>query len=273
MLLGTIIAIIDSALKVSRCNCIYTQGHSKFSTVARGKLLSAGLDHSIGISRSGSTAFISRSRLATIKSNCIPLMPQIIIQPRYGWSHRGRKVVLPPSNFRLDWHFRTHESPTASYPVTFQSPSGRYHQNFAMVLDTTVAYLARESVFDTVKAFDTDFPVAHIPGAQRTNLRVDVKNVQVHEITDSTRWDLDTHGFCVIHAKTHLDPRAVWTQKKKMQNEYWDQIERVLEKRFPEYSRIESYDLTVRVLSKVPSDLGTYCRVLHIASEQRCRLS
>lgn len=142
-----------------------------------------------------------------------------------------------------------------------------------MVLDTSVAYLARDTVFETVKAFDTDFPVAHVPGAQRTNLRVDVKNVQAHEITDSTRWDLDIHGFCVIHAKTHLDPQAVWTQKRQMQTEYWNQIERILEERFPQYSRIESYDLTVRLSSEVLRDLGTYHFILFSAPEQRYRLS
>lgn len=129
-----------------------------------------------------------------------------------------------------------------------------------MVLETNVAYLARDDIFGTVKAFDTDFPVAHIPGAQRTNLGVDVKNVQVHEITDPTQWDLDIHGFCVISAKTDLDPKAVWTQKRQIQMEYWNQIERILENKFPQYSRIESYDLTVRSFSEVPCDLGThYC--------------
>ncbi|KAL2286331.1 hypothetical protein FJTKL_07106 [Diaporthe vaccinii] len=31
-----------------------------------------------------------------------------------------------------------------------------------------------------------------------------------------------------------------------MQTEYWNQIERILEDKFPQYSRIESYDLTLR---------------------------
>jgi hypothetical protein len=118
-----------------------------------------------------------------------------------------------------------------------------------MALNTTIAYLARDKIFETEKAFDTDFTVSHVPGARRSNHTTEEKWVTVHNITDTSHWDLNTHGFCVIHAETHLDPQDVWTRKKEVQKSYWDQIERLLEDRFPEYSRIESYDLTVRPTS------------------------
>ncbi|KAJ6010020.1 hypothetical protein N7522_005036 [Penicillium canescens] len=115
-----------------------------------------------------------------------------------------------------------------------------------MALDTTIAYLARDKIFGKEKAFDTDFPVSHVPGARRTNHTTEEKWVKVHEITEPHDWDLNTHGFCVVRAETHLNPQDIWTRKKEIQKSYWVQIERLLEERFPEYSRIESYDLTIR---------------------------
>ncbi|KAG8163191.1 hypothetical protein KVR01_006488 [Diaporthe batatas] len=115
-----------------------------------------------------------------------------------------------------------------------------------MVLDTTIGYLVRDDVFKTEKAFDTDFPVSHVAGARRTNLQTEARKVTVQEITDSSQWDLDVHGFCVLRAETKLDPKEAWERKREVQKSYWDQIERLLEKRFPQYSRIESYDLTLR---------------------------
>ena len=69
--------------------------------------------------------------------------------------------------------------------------------------------------------------------------------VKLHEITDTTHWDLNVHGFCILKAKTHLDPQEVLLRKKDLQKACWYEIEALLHEKFPEYTRIESYDCTV----------------------------
>ncbi|OBT61250.1 hypothetical protein VE03_09670 [Pseudogymnoascus sp. 23342-1-I1] len=109
-----------------------------------------------------------------------------------------------------------------------------------------MSYLARTLLFETEKAFDTDFPVDNINGARRTNHETDERVVKLHEVKDPGYWDLNVHGFCILNAKTHLDPHDAFTKKKEVQKAYWYEIEALLHEKFPEYSRIESYDCTVR---------------------------
>lgn len=110
-------------------------------------------------------------------------------------------------------------------------------------METKIPYLARSPIFQTEKAFDTDFPVDDVISARKTNHETDERAVKVHD--DTKHWDLDVHGFCVLKAHTHLDPHNVFTSKEKVQKAYWYQIEALLHREFPEYTRIESYDCTV----------------------------
>ncbi|KAK6507664.1 hypothetical protein TWF481_006086 [Arthrobotrys musiformis] len=113
-------------------------------------------------------------------------------------------------------------------------------------METEIHYLAKDELFDREKPFDTDFSVASIPGARSSNHTVDTRTVVVNEITNPDEWDLNTHGFCIIKAETKLDPDDVFTRKKEIQNDYWYEIEAILHEKFPEYSRIDAYDCTVR---------------------------
>ncbi|KAL6409840.1 hypothetical protein AUP68_06238 [Ilyonectria robusta] len=112
-------------------------------------------------------------------------------------------------------------------------------------METHVRYLARSPIFETERAFSTDFPVDHVDRARRTNHEVDDRPVTVAPIEDPSQWKLDVHGFCILHAETHLDPQDVYTKKKEVQGGYWYEIEAILHKHFPQYSRVESFDLTV----------------------------
>ncbi|KAH0556663.1 hypothetical protein GP486_005535 [Trichoglossum hirsutum] len=110
-------------------------------------------------------------------------------------------------------------------------------------METHVRYLARSPIFETEKAFSTDYPVDHVEGARRTNHEVDDRPVTVSAIEDPSYWKLDVHGFCILHAETHLDP---YKKKREVQDAYWYEIEAILHKHFPQYSRIEGFDLTLR---------------------------
>jgi len=113
-------------------------------------------------------------------------------------------------------------------------------------MQTSISYLARDSIFDKEKPFDTDVPVDHIPHARASNHSNDEQNVAVFPITDSTEWDLEKHGFCFIKAKTTLTAQDAFTRKREVQKGYWFEIEALLHERFPQYSRIECFDCTVR---------------------------
>ena len=135
-------------------------------------------------------------------------------------------------------------------------------------MDTRVRYLARSPIFEIEKAFSTDYPVDHVEGARRTNHEADDRQVTVAAIEDPSHWKLDVHGFCFLHAETHLDPDDVYTKKKEVQDAFWYEIEAILHKHFPQYSRIESFDLTVGtkpfslvlLFNFTPVD-GLFCRL------------
>jgi hypothetical protein len=119
-----------------------------------------------------------------------------------------------------------------------------FHE-FPHKMQTTISYLARDTIFDKEKPFDTDVPVEHIPHARASNHKNDERDVTVFPVTCPADWDMETHGFCFINADTGLTAEDALTKKKEVQEEYWYEIEALLHERFPQYSRIECYDCTV----------------------------
>lgn len=112
-------------------------------------------------------------------------------------------------------------------------------------METGISYLARTPILETEKAFDTDFPVNDVSDARATNHMTEERIVKVNEVVDPKHWDLNVHGFCILNEETHLDPHDAFTRKREVQKAYWYEIEAILHKHFPEYTRIESYDCTV----------------------------
>jgi hypothetical protein len=115
-------------------------------------------------------------------------------------------------------------------------------------METTIQYMARTPNLETEKAFSTDFPVDHVEGATRSNTRPDIRSITVNAIEDPCKWKLDTHGFCILHHESHLDLEKVYTNKVALSPGYWYEIEAILHKTFPQYSRIEAFDFTVSLL-------------------------
>jgi hypothetical protein len=128
--------------------------------------------------------------------------------------------------------------------TAFAYPLGPNHATFFRML-TTIPYLARDPIFDKERAFDTDYLERNVGEIRKTNHVFDNQEVTVHDVGSFQGWDLNVHGFCVIKAKTTLSPDDAFNRKKDVQKAYWYEIEAILHERFPEYSRIECYDLTV----------------------------
>jgi hypothetical protein len=122
------------------------------------------------------------------------------------------------------------------------------------MFQTMIPYLARSKVFETEKAFDTDYPVDHVPGARRTNHEDDTRQAHIRNVTNMEDWSLNTHGFCVFKAQTSSQTDGVFMDqeayaqrgtREQAHKEYWYEIEALLHEKFPEYSRIDGYDCTV----------------------------
>jgi hypothetical protein len=118
-------------------------------------------------------------------------------------------------------------------------------------METTILYAARTPNLETEKAFSTDFPVDHVKGAIRSNTRGDMRSITVNPIEEPSDFKLDVHGFCILEGETQLDLDKVYTDKAALSPGYWYQIEAILHKAFPQYSRIEAFDFTVSLRQNV----------------------
>ncbi|KAK0099269.1 hypothetical protein ONS95_006361 [Cadophora gregata] len=132
-------------------------------------------------------------------------------------------------------------------------------------METTIQYPARTPNLETEKAFSTDFPVDHVRGAIRSNTQSDIRTISVEAIEDPGEWRLDVHGFCILQGEPHLDLEKVYTDKSALSPGYWYEIEAILHKAFPQYSRIEAFDFTAR---KRDPDFPELIRAYHNAYGQ-----
>lgn len=113
-------------------------------------------------------------------------------------------------------------------------------------MEAVIRFVANSAVLSQEKAFSTDFSVDHVPGAKRTNQEPDDRSLSVSPIDRSefAKWDLDTHGFCVLRADNKIDRELAFTDKARVKDEYWARIEGIIHAAFPRYSRVEAFDLT-----------------------------
>jgi hypothetical protein len=107
---------------------------------------------------------------------------------------------------------------------------------------TQVPYLRRDSLYGKEKPYVADFSVDHVPNAKSSN---QLFEFQEHTIIDAqplrSTLALHRNGFCFLREKTSLvtndadDPEFVQTH-------FWDELESILRKAFPEYDRFEYLD-------------------------------
>ncbi|KAG9250322.1 putative CmcJ-like methyltransferase [Emericellopsis atlantica] len=116
-------------------------------------------------------------------------------------------------------------------------------------METHIQYIIRDPILRVEKAFTTDFPIDHVNGVEgirMQNIHWEKRQVIVEEIVDPRSWKLDVHGFCFLRAETRLDPEKAYKQKDEVKDAFWHEIEAILHHHFPQYSRIEAFDFTLR---------------------------
>ena len=116
------------------------------------------------------------------------------------------------------------------------------------MINTTIQYLARDELYDTEKPYSADFEIEGNSNNKASNYVLSTESVSIHAMERLNEFDLDTHGFCTINAKTNLSVHDALTQPGAVEAAYFDEIEAILHHRFPEYSRFEGLDFVVRAL-------------------------
>jgi hypothetical protein len=109
---------------------------------------------------------------------------------------------------------------------------------------TIMPYIERNELYDREKLYAADFEVD--VGQKATNHIFAQTPVLIHDIVSFQDFDLDTHGFCVLKEETTLKAEDALDRPQEVEASYCSEIEILLHKHFPEYSRIESMDFIVR---------------------------
>jgi hypothetical protein len=61
-------------------------------------------------------------------------------------------------------------------------------------------------------------------------------------------WKLDIPGFCLLRGTAHIDAEKIYMDRVSVQDDYWLELEAILQEYFALYWRIEWFDLTVSSL-------------------------
>ncbi|CZT15620.1 uncharacterized protein RCC_01465 [Ramularia collo-cygni] len=124
-------------------------------------------------------------------------------------------------------------------------------------LQAPLVYLARDEVYLTEKPYSVEFEIDEdeADGRLQTNYKLETETVRVHAMHDSTQFNLDTNGFCVINAKTTLPVKAALEDPDAVKMAHIEEISTLLYRKFPEYRRLEHIDFVIRKRhEQFPSD-------------------
>lgn len=111
---------------------------------------------------------------------------------------------------------------------------------------STISYLAHDKLWDTEKPYIADFPLDGIEGATWTNQILHKHPTTIRDVRGIDReFTLDRNGFCFMRGSTSLTAEAALQDSKSCEESYFEEIESLMQDRFPMYSRFECFDLTV----------------------------
>lgn len=109
-------------------------------------------------------------------------------------------------------------------------------------LVTSIPYLARNELYKREKPYQIDHSVARPEGADYTNHEFDRRSVTVEDLRHCLKPTIKKNGFCILNAKTTLSADHATNERTPAMTKYLDEVEKLLYKEFPEYSRIEVLD-------------------------------
>lgn len=113
------------------------------------------------------------------------------------------------------------------------------------MLKTKVRYLARDELYGAEKPYSADFVVDERNGAKRSNIITTDCEVQVMPVTSRDGFDMNINGFCILNEDTSLTLENALDRPEEAELEYQAELEQILHKHFPEYTRLEGLDFVV----------------------------
>ena len=118
------------------------------------------------------------------------------------------------------------------------------------VIETTMYYMANDSLYQIEKPYYVAYSVDDIPGAKRTNHIVESKRVSVKDIRGLPQFQLDEAGFTFVQAPTMLTQEQ-FLQPHAVRSTYFEEIQQMLKKAFPRYTDIVLLDYVVICASSI----------------------
>ncbi|KAH6982201.1 putative CmcJ-like methyltransferase [Ilyonectria sp. MPI-CAGE-AT-0026] len=109
-----------------------------------------------------------------------------------------------------------------------------------------VRYLARDDLYSTEKPYSADFAVDERNGAKRSNIITTDCDVQVRPVASRDVFDMNANGFCILNEVTSLTLEDALDRPEEAELKYHAELEQILHKHFPEYTRLEGLDFVVR---------------------------
>ncbi|KID93397.1 hypothetical protein MAJ_10634, partial [Metarhizium majus ARSEF 297] len=114
------------------------------------------------------------------------------------------------------------------------------------MLKTKVKYLARDDLYKAEKPYSADFDVDERNGAKRSNVVATECEVQAIPVTSQDAFNLNINGFCILRENTSLKLDDALDRPEEAERQYQAELEQILHKHFPEYTRFEGLDFVVR---------------------------
>lgn len=109
-------------------------------------------------------------------------------------------------------------------------------------IEFKLPYLRRDSLYLKERPYTADFPVEKFPGAQPSNHLFDYQDTIIEDAQPRRKdFTLEKNGFCFIRSKTSIMSTHA-NDNLYVEGEYFDQLEDILHRAFPEYERIEYLD-------------------------------
>lgn len=109
-------------------------------------------------------------------------------------------------------------------------------------LSTSIPYLARNALYQREKPYQMDHTVSRPDGVGFANHELERHAVVVLDIRHCQKPSIERNGFCILEAKTTLSASQADNARTPAMDKYLDEIERMLYREFPEYTRIEILD-------------------------------
>ena len=108
-----------------------------------------------------------------------------------------------------------------------------------------IPYLARDELYLKEKPYGADFPVYHIKDSNPSNHIFDDRTVTIRDIRNVTSPTLERNGFCFLKSDIKLSEDEASENDTPTMKLFLHEIETLLQKEFPEYSRVEIMDFQV----------------------------